>query len=89
MRKLYAAHLVLNIIQVALFAYAMIALGVESYNQLLSYAVFAWFTFIAIHMAGGLIWEKKSLTLYFINVLHALASIIVALLVLMPLMNMG
>ncbi len=81
--KLYAAHLVLLLVQFSILAHVIKAFEITDFYMLGKYAIVAWFTLMAIPIAGWMIWEKKSFNIFVINSLHQLASLLVGLLVLL------
>ena len=86
--KYYLGHFILNLIQLCVISYAITYLGVDAYDQLVYMAIVAWFALYAVPMAGWMIWEGKSFTLFALNSLHQLVALLVSVIVLFAVMGL-
>ena len=77
----YLVHFILLLVQVSIFAFAIPYLDITAYDMLIKVAVIAWFAMYTIPMAGSMIWEGRSATLFVINTLHNLVAILVSVIV--------
>ena len=62
--------------------YAEMALGTDGANAGLMVAIFLWLGFVAPILAGSVLWEGKSWSLWFFNAAYFLFAIVIASLVL-------
>lgn len=68
--------LITSIVTAFVLALVLSSFAVESMMNGIGVGILVWFGFFATTMLGAVLWENKSFSLYFINALYQLVSLI-------------